>query len=232
MQLKLPVEDASHVAEARRQCIRIAERAGFNETDAGRVGIVVTELATNLLKHATRGFLIAGLIESDSGHGVQILSLDKGAGIPDLAAATRDGFSTAGSPGTGLGALRRLSDIFQVSTLPGEGTAMLAVLYAQPHPRSRKTPKMGCRIGSQDKARRSVGTLGPRFRKAARPRCLSRTDWDMVTELSRQRKKPSGFSGSKRARRSQKLSRPSMPALRRRAAQPFPSPVSTTNEAW
>ena len=143
MQLKLPVEDASHVAEARRQCIRIAERAGFNDTDAGRVGIVVTEFATNLLKHALRGFLIAGLIESDSGHGVQILSLDKGAGIPDLAAAIRDGFSTAGSSGTGLGALRRLSDIFQVSTLPGAGTAMLAVLYAHRTPDHGRRPKWG-----------------------------------------------------------------------------------------
>ena len=81
MQLKLPVEDASHVAEARRECIRIAERAGFGEADAGRVGIVVTELATNLLKHATSGVLIAGLIEAPSGYAVQILSLDKGDGI-------------------------------------------------------------------------------------------------------------------------------------------------------
>ena len=130
MQLKLPVEDASHVAEARRECIRIAERAGFSEADAGRVAIVVTELATNLLKHASNGVLIAGLIEAGSGYAVQILSLDKGVGIPDLAAASRDGFSTAGSPGNGLGALRRLSDIFEVSTAPGDGAAMIAVVYA------------------------------------------------------------------------------------------------------
>lgn len=143
MQLKLPVEDASHVAQARRECIRIAERAGFGEADAGQVGIVATELATNLLKHASRGVLIAGLIETGPGCAVQILSLDKGAGIPDLAAATRDGFSTAGSPGTGLGALRRMSDVFEVSTLPGEGTAMLAVLYANRGSRHEKRPKWG-----------------------------------------------------------------------------------------
>jgi anti-sigma regulatory factor (Ser/Thr protein kinase) len=129
MQLKLPVEDASHVAEARRHCVRLAEGVGFSETDAGRVAIVVTELATNLVKHASHGVLIAGLIEVDSGYAVQILSLDKGSGIPDLAAATRDGFSTAGSPGTGLGAIARLSNTFEVSTALGGGTAMLAVLY-------------------------------------------------------------------------------------------------------
>ncbi len=143
MQLKLQVEDASHVAETRRQCVRIAERAGFSETDAGRVAIVATEFATNLLKHASRGGLIAGLIEAGSGYAVQILSLDKGAGIPDLAAASRDGFSTAGSPGNGLGALRRLSDIFEVSTLPGEGTAMLAVLYASRSAGNARHPKSG-----------------------------------------------------------------------------------------
>jgi anti-sigma regulatory factor (Ser/Thr protein kinase) len=143
MQLKLPVEDASHVAEARRHCIRLAERAGFSEADAGRVAIVATELATNLLKHASKGVLIGGLIEAGSGYAVQILSLDKGSGIPDLAAASRDGFSTAGSPGNGLGALRRLSDIFEVSTAPGEGTAMLAVLYASRSQGRRDRPNWG-----------------------------------------------------------------------------------------
>ena len=143
MQLKLPVEDASHVAEARRHCVRLAEQAGFSEPDAGRVAIVVTELATNLLKHASHGVLIAGLIEAGTSYGVQILSLDKGGGISDLAAATRDGFSTAGSPGTGLGALARLSNIFEVSTAPGGGTAMLAVLYAKRKPDHRERPKSG-----------------------------------------------------------------------------------------
>jgi anti-sigma regulatory factor (Ser/Thr protein kinase) len=143
MQLKLPLEDASHVAEARRLCVRLAERAGFSETDAGRVAIVVTELATNLLKHASHGVLIAGLIEAGVSHGIQILSLDKGAGIPDLGAATRDGFSTAGSPGTGLGAIARLSNIFEVSTAPGGGTAMLAVLYAKRKADHTERPKSG-----------------------------------------------------------------------------------------
>jgi anti-sigma regulatory factor (Ser/Thr protein kinase) len=143
MQLKLPVDDASHVAEARRHCIRLAERAGFSEADAGRVAIVATELATNLLKHASKGVLIAGLIEAGSGYAVQILSLDKGGGIPDLVAASRDGFSTAGSPGNGLGALRRLSDIFEVSTAPGEGAAMLAVLYASRSQGHRHRPNWG-----------------------------------------------------------------------------------------
>ena len=131
MQFKFPVEDASQVAEARRQCVAIAERAGFGEADAGRVALAATEFATNLLKHASGGFLVAGLIESPSetATAIQLMSLDKGPGIPDLAAATKDGFSTAGSPGTGLGALHRLSKIFEVSTSPQSGTAMLAILY-------------------------------------------------------------------------------------------------------
>ncbi len=143
MQVKLPVEDASHVAEARRHCVSLAERAGFGEPDAGRVAIVVTELATNLLKHASTGVLIAGLIEAEGGCGVQILSLDKGAGISDLAAASRDGFSTAGSSGTGLGALSRLSNIFEVSTAPGYGAAMLAVLYPGRKPAHGRRPNFG-----------------------------------------------------------------------------------------
>jgi hypothetical protein len=104
---------------------------------------VVTELATNLLKHASTGVLIASLIEAGASYGVQILSLDKGAGISDFAAATRDGFSTAGSSGTGLGALARLSNIFEVSTAPGGGPAMLAVLYANRKPDHAGRPKSG-----------------------------------------------------------------------------------------
>ncbi len=106
MQLKLPVEDASHVSEARRHCVRLAEGAGFSETDAGRVAIVVTELATNLLKHASHGILIAGLTQAGSSYALQIISLDKGGGISDLAAAV----ATASPPrvvrARGLGRLR------------------------------------------------------------------------------------------------------------------------------
>ena len=86
MQLKLPVEDTSHVAEARRECIRIAERAGFSEADAGRVAIVATELATNLLKHASNGVLIAGLIAAGSGY------VATGGDFTKLAGVSQQGF--------------------------------------------------------------------------------------------------------------------------------------------
>lgn len=115
------VTDSSAAASARRVGAQFAETLGLGEVAAGRVALTVTELATNLLKHAQGGAILFG---SDDARpkAVSILSLDKGRGIPNVQAAMQDGYSTAGSTGTGLGALRRSSISFEVYTLPAKGT--------------------------------------------------------------------------------------------------------------
>ena len=66
--------------------------------------------------------------------GVEILALDKGPGIRDLERSLRDGYSTAGGAGTGLGAISRLSSEFDVYSPPGKGTALLARIWpGEPH---------------------------------------------------------------------------------------------------
>lgn len=124
----LPVHDVSQVAEARRGAAALAQRLGFTDEEAGRVAIVATELATNLVKHGRGGELLVGAFEDGSGEGVECLALDKGPGMADVDACLRDGYSTTGTAGTGLGAVARQSHLLDIYSRPGLGTAALARL--------------------------------------------------------------------------------------------------------
>jgi anti-sigma regulatory factor (Ser/Thr protein kinase) len=109
----------------------LAASQGLDETDAGRAALVATELAGNLVKHATRGgHLLARPAAWSGGAGVELLSLDAGPGMANVARCLRDGFSTAGSPGTGLGAVSRMADEFDVHSAAGVGTALAARVWA------------------------------------------------------------------------------------------------------
>lgn len=121
-----PMEDASRVGEARRHAVQLAHECGFDDVEAGRVAIVVTELANNLVRHARQGCLwIAGRTRPC---GVEVVAVDRGPGIVDVARALGDGYSTGGTPGTGLGAVRRLSQEFDMHSVPGQGTVTVARL--------------------------------------------------------------------------------------------------------
>ncbi len=121
------LHDASQVGEARRAATILAESLGLDATTTGRVALVATELGTNLVRHARGGRLL--LCATRTAHGtpqVELLSLDDGPGMGNVAASMADGFSTGGTPGNGLGAVRRMSDQFDLYSQPGQGTVVLA----------------------------------------------------------------------------------------------------------
>src|SRR5262245_12412191 len=121
--LILSVADRSHVADVRRRALHAAASTSLDEANRGRVALVVTEFATNLIKHVGGGELVVSAFDDADGSGVELMSLDKGGGINDVHQAMADGFSTAGSAGTGLGAIRRAADVFAINSRPGVGTA-------------------------------------------------------------------------------------------------------------
>jgi anti-sigma regulatory factor (Ser/Thr protein kinase) len=129
-----PISELTHVAAVRREAQALAQAGGLDEQAAGRLAIVVTELATNQLKHARHGEILIGSYADATGAGVEVLALDRGPGIRRLQESLLDGFSTAGSPGQGLGALRRQSDHFELATWPDRGLAVLCRI-AGPGPR-------------------------------------------------------------------------------------------------
>lgn len=142
--IPVTVTEASQVAEARRRAVTMAESHGFGETAAGRVAIVTTELATNIVKYGVPGEILVGTYEDTTGMGIQVLALDKGPGLGDPVHALRDGHSTGGSRGMGLGAVKRLSDAFDVVSWPGKGTAVTARLSAdRAYPQPSTLPGFG-----------------------------------------------------------------------------------------
>ena len=120
-----PMGDASRVGEARRHAAQLAAQLGLDETTAGRLALVVTELGNNLVRHAEGGRLLIAQRQLGQPE-VELLALDDGPGIADTARALADGFSTGGTPGTGLGAVRRLASDFDLHSEPGVGTVLLA----------------------------------------------------------------------------------------------------------
>lgn len=118
--------DSSQIGNARRQAMALAAAVEFDELRQGQLGIIVTEAARNIAAHAGHGEIILSAWTHGQIAGIDMLALDKGNGIQDVSAALTDGYSTAGTPGNGLGAISRLSSTFQIYTLPGSGTAIFA----------------------------------------------------------------------------------------------------------
>lgn len=125
-QVSCPVHLVSDVGAARRHALRVAAEAGLNETQRGRVALIATELGTNLALHGGGGQLLLQDLEVGGGAGMEVLAVDSGPGMADVAACLRDGFSSGGTSGNGLGAVKRLSDEFDLFTQPGKGTAVLS----------------------------------------------------------------------------------------------------------
>ena len=124
--LDIPVTEQTQVGEARRAANRLAADHDLDETVRGRVAIIVTELGNNLWRHAQKGRLLVGCRRSDDGCQLEVISIDSGPGMADISRCLRDGYSSGGTPGTGLGAVQRLSTDFSVYSSPGKGTVLLS----------------------------------------------------------------------------------------------------------
>jgi anti-sigma regulatory factor (Ser/Thr protein kinase) len=142
--IALAVQDQSQVSETRRRATEIAQRQGFGDVDSGRVALVATELATNVLRHGHGGEILVGSYGEGPDSGVELIALDKGPGIHNVAASMADGYSTAGTAGNGLGAVVRQSHFVDVASWPGKGTAVLARLrIGNPPVGSSDTSRIG-----------------------------------------------------------------------------------------
>ena len=146
--IRIPVTEQSQVADARRQVNQFARTLGFDETQAGKVAIVVTELATNLIKHGKGGEVLAQTATRSGVVGLEVLSLDRGPGMASIEDSMRDGFSTAGSKGEGLGAVRRQAAEFDVWSQPGQGAVLLARFWPGRAPAASDIGAKGLQVGA------------------------------------------------------------------------------------
>jgi anti-sigma regulatory factor (Ser/Thr protein kinase) len=103
----------------------------LDEGQRGAVAIVTSEIATNLHKHAQAGEVLISRTSHHHAPGVEILSIDRGPGIADLAKVFADGYSSSSTAGTGLGAIRRLAHEFDIYSQAGKGTVLVARLWRE-----------------------------------------------------------------------------------------------------
>lgn len=111
---KIEIHHPSDINPARRTAKEIALSIGFDEKTSEEIMLAVSELASNVSKHAYNGRILIIPVHENEHDGIQIESIDNGPGIPDVDEAIADGFSTTGSLGYGLGTVNRMMDEFKI----------------------------------------------------------------------------------------------------------------------
>lgn len=121
------VVDEHHVAVARRMAKVLAGTASLGRVSTFCLATAVSELAHNLVRHATRGgrITLTVLRRSDK-NGIEVIAEDDGPGIPDVTLAMQDGFSSTDGLGSGLPGAKRLMDDFEITSTVGTGTRIVA----------------------------------------------------------------------------------------------------------
>jgi len=124
------IEDRSFVAFVKREIHNAAVHESFGESRAGIIDIAVSELTSNIIKYASKGELLFRFSKEKDCKVFELICMDSGPGIKNITQAMKDGVSTTKSLGQGLGALERLSDIFQIYSIVKWGTVCYCKIYA------------------------------------------------------------------------------------------------------
>lgn len=124
------VGESSEIAAARRAGNTLARQLGFDETRAGQLAIVITEAATNIVKHAGEGEILLRALHAGDRAGVEVIALDRGPGMANVALRMEDGNSTAGTYGVGLGAIGRMAPEFDIYSVEGQGTVLFMTVWS------------------------------------------------------------------------------------------------------
>lgn len=123
----------AEVAQAVQAAVRMARSLDFGK-DEWRVALVATEMVTNLVRYARGGRIFVRAVQWGDRPGVELISADGGPGMHDARASVEDGVSTGGNLGTGLGAISRLADLFDLHSVPGQGSVVMARLWRDGDP--------------------------------------------------------------------------------------------------
>jgi anti-sigma regulatory factor (Ser/Thr protein kinase) len=153
----LRVEDPSAVAACRGAATTLAGRLRFPQSRVDELTLAVTEAASNLHKHARQGSLLVRIGRDGGIPGIELVTIDTGPGFRDMGTAMRDGHSTSGTLGIGLGAIQRLADFCDLYSVPGHGTALVARFW----PRRQEAQHQGAQHQGADRALQWAGLIRP-----------------------------------------------------------------------
>lgn len=118
----MPIVSEVDIVRIRQQVRSWAVACGFSLVEQTKLVTATSELARNALEHGKGGEALLEELDDGARRGVRVTFTDHGPGIPDIARAMQDGFTTAGGMGHGLGGAKRLVDDFCITSTPGAGT--------------------------------------------------------------------------------------------------------------
>jgi serine/threonine-protein kinase RsbT len=130
-EVRVPVSTDSDIVTARLRGRELAAPLGFSSSQLTHIATAISELARNIVTYAQRGEISVQVIRNGSRSGIMIVARDQGPGIPDLARALQDGYSSSGSLGLGLPGSRRLMDEFEIESTVGQGTRVTLKKWAE-----------------------------------------------------------------------------------------------------
>lgn len=137
------VGELSEVSSVRRAGAEMSRKLGFDDVRSGELAIIITEAATNIGKHAKSGQIYLRPISTGDKHGIEILAVDSGPGMHNIAINFEDGNSSTGTSGTGLGAIKRLAHFIDIYSEHEKGTVLLMILWADPEITSENVWEIG-----------------------------------------------------------------------------------------
>lgn len=160
------IEERSIISYAKREIHLELVRAAFSERKVAEIDLIVSEMTSNVMKHAGGGELLYRNSDEGEHSKFEVICIDKGPGMADPIRMMKDGFSTTGTLGQGLGAIERLSDFSQVYSIPGWGTIVYSVVSKQPMKyRKGESPDLTVRALCVSKPREQVCGDGYRIKR-------------------------------------------------------------------
>src|ERR1700744_2496470 len=125
----VPIKSSSDVVIVRQRVRVWATELKFSLVDQTKIVTAASELGRNTLEHGGGGSLELALVVNGIRRGIRLRFSDQGPGIPDVAQALKDGFTTGSGMGLGLGGSKRLMNEFEIEANPGGGTTITAIRW-------------------------------------------------------------------------------------------------------
>lgn len=122
---RLPLHSSEHIVIVRQAVRNLAVGLGFSLVDQTKIVTAASELARNTIQHGGGGAALLEALNDGPRRGLRLTFEDQGPGIPDVALAMKDGFTTAGGLGLGLSGAKRLTNEFALTSAPGTGTRVV-----------------------------------------------------------------------------------------------------------
>jgi len=121
----IPIRISDDIVRVRSHVRTLAISVGLGIVDQTKIVTAASELARNTLDYGGGGEARLEIVESGTRKGLRLTFEDRGPGIADIPLALTDGYTTGGGLGLGLSGAKRLSNEFEITSVPGQGTCVV-----------------------------------------------------------------------------------------------------------